>query len=114
MRLPLGRDDTTLLREVTAYQARRMRDPRDVETLGEVEDRLDALLLGRAQPAGVLELEPHQARVLAVALASYTEMLRAPGSDVSNRARIARLQGIGRQLRSRATPLGRLLGWLRG
>jgi len=114
MRLPLSRDDQVLLREVAAYQARRMGDPRDVATLGEVEDGLDALLLGRAPVAGVLELGPRQAEVLGTALASYVEMLRAPGSDASNRARITRLQHVGRRLRSRAGLIGRLFGWLIG
>jgi len=114
MRLPLGRDDTVLLREAAAYLSRRMSDPRDVETLGQVEDRLDALLLGRAREAGVLELDPRQADVLDMALASYAEILSAPGSDVSNRARIARLRAVSRRIRSRATVIGRLFGWLRG
>jgi hypothetical protein len=114
MRLSLGRDDQVLLREMAAYQARRMSDPRDVETLGEVEDHLDALLLGRAREAGVLELNPRQAQVLGTALTSYAEMLSAPGSDVSNRARIARLQNVSRRIRSRSTVMGWLFGRLRG
>jgi hypothetical protein len=114
MRLSLGRDDTVLLREAAAYLSRRMSDPRDVDTLGQVEDRLDALLLGRAPEAGGLELDPRQAAVLDMALASYAEVLSAPGSDVSNRARIARLQNVSRRIRSRSTVIGRLFGRRRG
>ena len=113
MRLPLSRDDQVLLREAAAYLSRRMRDPRDVETLGEVEDRLDELLLGRARHAGVLELDRRQADVLSTALASYAEMLSAPGSDASNRARIVRLQGVRRRIRTGSGWLARVWSWLR-
>ncbi len=109
MRLRLEREETRLLREAAAYMSRRMRDPGDVVRLGEIEDRLDAVLIAAGPGPDMLELEGREARVLRTALDSYSEMLSAPGSDVTNRARVARLQRIDRRIGAR---LG-WLGWLR-
>ena len=114
MRLSLGRDDQVLLREAAAYMARRMRGPGDVARLGEIEDRLDALLIAAAPGVGPLELDRPEARVLRTALGSYAEMLSAPGSDSSNRARVARLRGIDRRIGAGLGWRARLFGWLRG
>jgi hypothetical protein len=112
--LRLDRDDLILLRETAAYMARRMRDPRDTETLGEIEDRLDQLLLGDAAGRAPLILDRRQGEVLRVALESYAQVLAAPGSDYSNRARVARLGRMGRRLGREFRWYARWLGWLRG
>jgi hypothetical protein len=112
VRLELGRDDQVLLREAAAYMSRRMRDPGDVALLGEIEDRLDALLI--AATTGLpLELDRSHARVLRTALDSYAEMLSAPGSDSSNRVRVARLRRVDRAIGAGSGWRARLFGWLR-
>ncbi len=113
MRLLLEREETRLLREAAAYVARRMRDPGDVTRLGEIEDRLDALLIAAAPGRDALALERVGARVLRTAIDAYAEMLSAPGSDVSNRARVARLRRIDRRIGVALGWRGRLFGWLR-
>jgi hypothetical protein len=116
MRIRLDREDQVLLREATAYMARRMRDPSDVHELGEIEDRLDALLLGGGTAgtvAGELILEGRRGEVLCAALESYATELARPGSDFTNRPRVARLRRVIRTIRARSRWFGRLFAWLR-
>jgi hypothetical protein len=111
VRLRLTRDDQALVREALAYVSRRMFDQRLAQTAGALEDELDRLLTAPAPPppGAVLTLESEPLRVLRLVLAAYVEELSRPVSDPANRARVARMRALDRQL---AAASG-WRGWLR-
>lgn len=83
--------DLVLLREVLGYMERRIFDPSHQERLRRVTVRVEDALLTSGGP-GELALDRDEARTLAMTLESYSEELSRPGSDVSNRPRVARMR----------------------
>jgi hypothetical protein len=114
MRMRLNRADQALVREALAYASRRVFDPQAAGRVGDLEDRVDALLLGaETRESGVLSLDAEQRPVFRAALVAFCETLDHPSTDATNRARIARLRQMIRWLDSRASWSARLGAWVR-
>ena len=93
--LLLERQDQEIVREALAYVGRRVFDERGSAIVGELEDRLDALLLRPAGPApGTIEMTGEHLQALRSALETYCEALDHPSTHGSNRARIAHMRRI--------------------
>ncbi|MFH1144806.1 MAG: hypothetical protein V1774_09710 [Candidatus Eisenbacteria bacterium] len=91
----LDREDQELAREALAYVSRRVYDQRGSEIIGDLEDRLDRLLLSKVGPGpGDLTMPAAHLRAFRSALDAYTEALDHPSTDQSNRVRIARMRRI--------------------
>jgi hypothetical protein len=103
--LHLERQDQEIVREALAYVSRRVYDEHGSGVIGELEDRLDELLLNSSGPApGTIVMTGEHLRALRSALETYCEALDHPSTHGSNRARIAHM----RRIISRAEAQGRL------
>ncbi|MBD3236462.1 MAG: hypothetical protein GF330_07150 [Candidatus Eisenbacteria bacterium] len=115
VQIRITQEELGLVHEALAYMRRRIHGPGDAQRVHELADRAEELLLGgRARPVRLMRLSDEHARVLRTALGSYADELRQPFSDLSNRARVARLRQLDRRLQRAGSWIGRLFGWLGG
>jgi len=115
VRLRLNRNDQAMVREALAYASRRVFDPENAQRVGDLEDLVDALLLGsETRESGGLVLDEDHQPVFRAALVAFCEALDHPSTDATNRARIARMRRMVQWLDSRSRWPARLGAWLRG
>lgn len=107
-RISLDPHDAILVREALAYMGRRLFDPADSARLTAVEDRVEELLLEGGQfSRSELVIDDGEVESLVTALRAYAEELSHPGSDPSNRRRVAQITNL---LSALGPPAGFLAG----
>lgn len=111
--LILDRNDLALLRESLSYMERRIFDPDDSRSLRGITDRIEEILLSGIPEGSELILDDSESRAAATALRSYAQELSHPGSDVSNRRRVARLRSLVENLEPSTGPVQALWQWIR-
>lgn len=113
VRVRVSRKEFMLVREALEYVGRRIAEPGDALRAAALRERVE-MAITRGRPSERLWLSDDQARILRTVIDSYRVELDRPSSDISNRARVARLRAIDQRLMRAGSWLGRLFGFLGG